>query len=422
MRILSLVCLIVTSLGLMGCQSLRRDRDAELDFAQTTGEVAEATVSATTSDVATVSYEEEFFVGERAKPDPLSTEAIGNTLKSAMGKGPNQTAAKTLFDEADSVFETAVRARQAGEKETTFKKDFRRAGDLYLRAAERLPNSSIEQDSLFQAGEAFFFADSYDKANDAYEKLIQKYSGSRLMDRAEARRFAIAQYWSELQELNPDHLWTYNFTNRERPARDTGGHARRVFNNIRLEDPTGKLADDATLALGNAYFRNKAYLDAADSYEDLRKAYPGSPHLFNATVLEIQSRLRAYRGPAYDGMGIEKANRLMEALVAQFPEQVEDQRTALDELAAEIRYELAARELYLAKLYDRRNENRAARLYYGKIVSKFSDTVLAKEASERLAELRDEPDLPPQKLKWLVDALPKPKDDQPLFNNDVPRQ
>ena len=89
-----------------------------------------------------------------------------------------------------------------------------------------MPNSSIEQDSLFQAGEAFFFADSYDKANDAYEKLIQKYSGSRLMDRAEARRFAIAQYWSELQELNPDHLWTYNFTNRERPARDTGGHAR----------------------------------------------------------------------------------------------------------------------------------------------------------------------------------------------------
>ena len=143
--------------------------------------------------------------------------------------------------------------------------------------------------------------------------------------------------------------------------------------------------------------------------------------MFNATVLEIQSRLRAYRGPAYDGMGIEKANRLMEALVAQFPEQVEEQRTALDELAAEIRYELAARELYLAKLYDRRNENRAARLYYGKIVSKFSDTVLAKEASERLAELRDEPDLPPQKLKWLVDALPKPKDDQPLFNNDVPR-
>ena len=422
MRILSLVCLIVISLGLMGCQSLRRDRDAELDFAQTTGEIAEETDSATTSEVATVSYEEEIFVGERTKPDPLSTEAIGNTLKSAMGKGPNQRAAKTLFDEADSVFESAVRARQAGEKETTFKKDFRRAGDLYLQAADRLPNSSIEQDALFQAGEAFFFADSYDKANDAYEKLIQKYSGSRLMDRAEARRFAIAQYWSELQELSPDRLWTYNFTNRERPARDTGGHARRVFNNIRLEDPTGKLADDATLALGNAYFRNKAYLDAADSYEDLRKAYPGSPHLFNATVLEIQSRLRAYRGPAYDGMGIEKANRLMEALVAQFPEQVEEQRTALDELAAEIRYELAARELYLAKLYDRRNENRAARLYYGKIVSKFSDTVLAKEASERLAELQDEPDLPPQKLKWLVDVLPKPKDDQPLFNNDVPRQ
>ena len=28
----------------------------------------------------------------------------------------------------------------------------------------------------------------------------------------------------------------------------------RVYDRIRLDDPTGKLADDATLALGNAYF------------------------------------------------------------------------------------------------------------------------------------------------------------------------
>ena len=45
---------------------------------------------------------------------------------------------------------------------------------------------------------------------------------------------------------------------------------------MRIDDPTGKLADDATIALANAYFEQERYLDAADTYEDLRVNFPSS--------------------------------------------------------------------------------------------------------------------------------------------------
>ena len=425
MRVLSLASLLLTCILFAGCQSLRSDKESAYDYTRTT-EVVEGEVSEMAPDgVETVAYEEEVFESdddEGFSIDKLTPQALGTSFSKAIGQGPNRDVAKRFLAEADGMYDAAAKLQASGSKASEYKKEYRKAGDLYLTAAKRFPGSSIEQDALFRAGESFFFADNYDKANEAYENLIQKYGGSRLVDKAEARRFAIAQYWAELQEVSPDHLWSYNFTNPERPARDTGGHARRVFNNIRLEDPTGKLADDATLALGNAYFRNGSYIDAADTYEDLRKAYPGSQHVFTASMLEIQSRLRAYRGPAYDGTGIEKADRLMQSVVEQFPEQVQAQRTAADELAAEIRYQLADREMYLARLYDRRQENRAARLYYGKVVSQYSDTILAEEAREKLAELQGKPELPKQKLKWLVDALPDPKDQKPLFKDDLPRR
>lgn len=425
MRVLSLASLLLTCILFAGCQSLRSDKESAFDYTRTTEVVEGEVVEIAPDGVETVAFEEEVFEvddDEGFSIDKLSPESLGTSFSKAIGQGPNRDVAKRFLAEADGLYDAAVKLQASGSEASEYKKEFRKAGDLYLTAAKRFPNSSIEQDALFRAGESFFFADSYDKANESYEKLIQKYGGSRLVDKAEARRFAIAQYWAELQEFSPDHLWSYNFTNPERPARDTGGHARRVFNNIRLEDPTGKLADDATMALGNAYFRNSSYIDAADTYEDLRKAFPGSQHVFTASMLEIQSRLRAYRGPAYDGTGLEKADRLMESVVEQFPEQVQAQRTALDELAAEIRYQLADREMYLARLYDRRNENRAARLYYGKVVAQYSDTILAEEARERLAELQDKPDLPKQKLKWLVDVLPESKDQKPLFKDDLPRR
>ncbi len=47
---------------------------------------------------------------------------------------------------------------------------------------------------------------------------------------------------------------------------------------MRLDSPTGRLADDSTMELANNAFEKGNYEEAADLYEDLRTTYPDSPH------------------------------------------------------------------------------------------------------------------------------------------------
>lgn len=352
--------------------------------------------------------------------DDLAPTNFPDTVKRWTGRGPNKAEAEVAFNAAEAAFAAGTAARDAGD-EATAKAKFIEAGDQYRAAAVRYPNSSLSHDAWFQAGEAYFFGDAYRQANDAYEELIAEFPGTRYLDRGEARRFAIARYWLQLDELNPDSFLTYNLTDPQRPRRDTDGHAIRVLDRIRLDDPTGRLADDATMALGNAYFAHSRYLDAADTYEDLRKAYPNSPHITTAMLLEIRARLDAYRGADYDGTGLVRSEKLLEQIVKQFPDEVEKNRVVLDELAGEVRHELAQRELTMAQLYDRRAEYRAARIHYQLILDRYEGTAAAPIAQDRMQAIADLPDVPPQRLAWLVDLLPAPRDEKPLFNSRGPR-
>ena len=56
-----------------------------------------------------------------------------------------------------------------------------------------------------------------------------------------------------------------------------------MFDKIRVDDPTGRLADDATLSLANENFTRRKFMKADEYYSDLRKAYPSSEHQFTPT-------------------------------------------------------------------------------------------------------------------------------------------
>lgn len=430
---LASVSLLAVLLSVSGCKTVNYD-DAAMDAYRrgveqpvgVRGVGTQATASRSES-VRQVSYEE-----QEGKPDPLTMAdfapaRLPDTLKRVAGGAPDRSEAQRAFDEAETLYTQALdRYDAAGgadnpsnipaDQLSEIKNLFDQAADAYRDAAKKFPNSRLAHDALMQAGEAYFFADQYAKANEMYELILAKYPGTRYLDRIQTRRFALARYWLQLDEFDPDTFLTWNLTDPRRPRRDTDGHAMRVLDKIRLDDPTGRLADDATMALGNAYFAQGRYLDAADSYEDLRKAYPGTPHLYTAMLLEIRSRLNAYRGAEYDGTGLIRSEDLIEQIVKQFPSKVEENREALDELAAEVRYGLAERDYVLAELYDRRSEYRAARLHYQQVIDDFSDTTLADKARARMAEIANLPDLPPQRLQWLVDILPAPRDERPIFN------
>ena len=336
--------------------------------------------------------------------------------KSMTGQGPDAEAAKLLYLQGDELFQQALSA-PADQRKSLYEA----AADKFEKAGGRWPDSALEQDALYMAGESWFFADRYSQANEQYEKLLKAYPSTRYLDIANARRFALARYWLSLNEYSPDSSLSINYWDGRRPWRDTFGHAVRVFDKIRLDDPTGRLADDATMAAANAHFARGDYYAAADFYEDLRKTFPSSEHQFHAHLLGIQATMKTYQGPDYDGAALEKAQRLIDRVRKQFRRESEQHREFLAAAEHEVRTKKAERLWAAGKYYDRRAQYGGARFHYRQLVQEYPDIPeYAQPARKRLEKIADRPDSPPQRLSWLVDAFPTPPPAKPLFPSDTP--
>jgi outer membrane protein assembly factor BamD (BamD/ComL family) len=344
--------------------------------------------------------------------DRLSKQ-MKNAARTAVGKGTNPDKARELYAEAERQYRAAI---EAGDRRS----DYLAAAKGFRAAAERWPDSALEQDALFLAGESYFFADYYPKANESFEMLLKKFPHTKYMDLVEARRFAIADYWLKLNEIESQAFWEFNFFDNRRPMRDAFGHAVRVFDRIRIDDPTGRLADDATLAAGNAYFASGRYLEADNFYTDLRKTFPSSEHQFRAHLLGVQAKLRSYQGTDYSGIPLDEAEKLIKQIRRQFPHEAEKERDFLTRAYAEVRFNKAQREWNMARYYDRRGESGAARFHYAVVANDYAETPFSRRAADRLVELGDAPDVPPQPLVWLVEMFPKEEDLRPLMANQQP--
>ncbi|MFV1963852.1 MAG: tetratricopeptide repeat protein [Pirellulaceae bacterium] len=342
----------------------------------------------------------------------LSLDGFKERYNELTGAGPDPVLARQLFEEAGAFYSAAT--QQQDPQSETGREQFLAAAEKYEEAVERWPHSSIEEQSLYRLGESYFFTDRYPDADDAYATLVKEYPHTRYLDLAQARRFAIAQYWLAQHDHDPQPIYAFNMTDDSRPLRDGFGRAINIFDRIRLDDPTGRLADDATLAMGNAYFTSADFLRADEYYTDLRKTFPASEHQFRAHFLGLKSKLKSYMGVEYSGKPLDETEKLLKQVNRQFPVEAERERDFLARAAAEIQFRKAERNWHRAQRHDRRDEFGAARVYYRKLVRDFSETTFADRATARLKEISGRPDLPPQRLSWLADWFPEEKTVKPL--------
>ena len=360
-----------------------------------------------------VDEEEEEHKPERLKLADLAPSNIGTTVRRYTGRGPNRMVARELYGKGEDLYREAVALRDKDPEADVVGK-FLDASDQFAKAASRWPDSALEEDALFRAGESQFFADHYVKANHYFELLLKKYPNTRYLDLVGARRFLIAQYWLKLNAEPGFKGIGVNLTDSAIPWTDTFGHAVRIYDRMRLDDPTGKLADDATIAAANASFTKGDYDKADQYYSDLRTHFPSSEHQFNAHYLGIQAKLRGYRGARYTGESLEETEKLIQQIRRQFPQQAREHEQELDRAEREVRYLLAEREWLMAQYYTRRKEYGAARFYYDIVLKDYRDTPFAEQAREEVGKLAGKPRVPPQRLAWLVDLFPDSELTKPL--------
>lgn len=344
---------------------------------------------------------------EEASKSLLGDVGFQNTMaevKESMGLGPDQQRAQAAFTQGEQLFR---------------EQKYSQAAKQFKEAASRAPGTALEQDAMFQLAECYFFDDKYPQAVNAYEELLQQNPNSPHLDKAITRQFAIARYWEQYEQYRPDWPLTPNLFDNRRPLFDTIGRANKTHENIRLNDPTGPLADDAIMATANSYFLRGRYNDADYHYDLLRKEYPRSDHQFEAHLLGLQCKLRKYQGPDYDGTPLEEAKDLVAQLRAQFSSELDDeQRTRLAEVQGQLTKQLALREYSMAEHFDNIKHYGAAKRYYADVMKNYPESDLAARARARYAELGGAPDHPTEPLQTIVDLFPENEERSKL--NNVP--
>ena len=323
--------------------------------------------------------------------------------------------AKEHYLAGDKLFKEA----SAGPREDK-RKQFVNAGKQFRKAVKAHPRSAIAQDAQFMEAESYFFADHLAAAEKAYGLLQKQFPNSRHNDRAAARQFAIAQYWIETEKAGASKIMPVNFVDKKRPWFDVDGHGIRVLDQIRFDDPTGKLADDATMAAAVEHMRQERYSDADEFLTDLRETFSDSEHLFTAHILGIRCKMEMYAGPKYSRLVLDEAATLIQQTRTRFPDKIGDPeiRELLARASAEVDFRKAERLAIRANYREKRGEYGAARQYYQVLLAEHDKTPFAEEARTRLAAIGDLPALPEKRLAWLTKVFPEGERAKPLKTSE----
>lgn len=318
-------------------------------------------------------------------------------LKEKVGLGPDEELAKSLYTQADLKFRA---------------KEYAEAAKLYKKAGKRWPDSMLEEDAMFMRAESYFQLDKYPKTSDVYTVMMKKYNNSRHLDMVVKRRFSIARYWDGIGKDRA--AMHFNFTDKTFPFWDVTGNTVAVYESIRMDDPTGPLADDATMATANALFLKGRYEDAGYHYDLMRTEFPQSEFQAQAHLLCMESKLQSYQGPQYDDKPLRDAAKLAKTIRTQYAHQMPEEREHIAQVEKSIDAQLAERDWALGEFYDKTFHYGAARYYYNAVLQKHPESRFADLSKDRLLAIKDKPPEPANEIEWVARQFrrtPKPKTD-----------
>ena len=316
-----------------------------------------------------------------AKPDDLNAP-------SKLVAGPNGLEVPRVAPDpvADAEFEAAdtlFRQGQLDEAEAAFAK-----------IAKDRKDTPWGEKGQYYLAESQFQRGKFVDAHDSFEQLVATYPGTVYLEKLVEREYAIADAWlsQDDPEADPEKAipWTGRFDGR-RPWIDTGGHALSALEHVRHHDPIGPLADDAVLRIADHYFRLGDYESAALYYDQLVTDHPKSPFLQRAQLASIDSKMKGYLGPEYDGSGLQEAREMIKQTMANFPDRKASTEEELYHTLDLINDQDAERAFQVGDYYRRTGKVASAEYYFAMITQRWPDSDWTPKAKDQLAVLAKMP-------------------------------
>jgi TolA-binding protein len=264
----------------------------------------------------------------------------------------------------------------------------------FARLAKRKKETGWGEKAQFYLAECQYQRGRYVAAHDSYEALIATYPGTQYLEKAVAREYAIADAWlTALSEsAKPEEKASFSQRwNGRLPVVDIAGHALAALEHVRHHDPTGPLADDAVMRIADFHASRENHEDAAMYYDQLINDHPKSPFLRKAHLATIDSKLKAYLGPDYDGAGLEQARNQAIQAMSLFPERQVSDNDALEHTLDIIEEQMAERAYHTGEHYLWTGKVASAEYCFGEIPVKWPKSPYAKKAKEQLAKIASMP-------------------------------
>ncbi|MFH1998103.1 MAG: outer membrane protein assembly factor BamD [Planctomycetota bacterium] len=252
------------------------------------------------------------------------------------------------------------------------KKDYEEAAHLAAYIPQHHPDCFDAEEAYYLAGDSCFQNEDYWLSFRYYRDLLTRFPVSQYIDDVAQKDFQIGEAYLNQEPGFFGHL----FTNRSRGV--------TVMNHLVTNFSRHALADDALMAMGDYFFEDKEYPDAAFNYTQLIKLYRGSEWVEKALFRLGESYFLDSKGVSYDRDPPLKAWICMGSYINRYPKG--NYVDPAQELLLASREQLAQKELEIANYYINQDCDLGTRIHLSNILLKFPEAKAGLKAREIMVE------------------------------------
>lgn len=248
----------------------------------------------------------------------------------------------------------------------------------YRGLVKRYPESVLAPKAQRKVGILLERGGDYEKAFEADETYLTKYSRGDDFDAVVESMFKIAKLFLDGQKKKLLGV----------PLAASMTRAQSMFESIVKKAPFSKWAALAQFNVGQALEKENKLPEAISAYQQVVSKYPGDPIADDALYQVGYVRLRDYREGSYDRASAQKAREAFEDFINRYPES-EKVPQAKENLKTLQGGQLKG-SLEIARFYDRTKQYKAAVIYYNDVIKQQPDSPDSEVAKKRIAQLKEQ--------------------------------
>ncbi len=237
----------------------------------------------------------------------------------------------------------------------------------------------FSQEALFFLGVGYFKMENYEFANNKFSTYLKQQVTPKHFEEAIQYKFTIAE---KFREGGKKHLFGLESMPQWLPAKE---EAIAIYEEVITALPHHDLAARSYFGKAQLLLENEDYRSSIETYQMLIRRFPKHPlavesYIGIENVYLVQSEQEF---PDPDFLDLAEIN--LRKFKDNFPS---EERYAVAEANFSRMRERYAQDLFeTAQFYQKRNKNKAAVIYYKKILGKYPETFVAKESQKRLEVL-----------------------------------